>query len=430
MNRHLGVLIAAALTAADLNQGAAATDLRIYSSFAEVREAVTATGRAFRLALPQDAWNNMVPGTLDLEGLNFISAVQAQQADWLTQQEGKRVTLIENGKRVPVTLIRARDLLIRDAAGEYRTVAYAQLRFSVPPPLDPQAPTQSLTYALTRPGSGTVSYLTRGLVWSPRLTLKVSGDGAVLTALADLRNGTGLAYRVSATELVAGDVTIQDGATLQAASGNATAATPGAIPLPSVPTQGRLGTLGTLNGLYRYGLKTAYLLPASSTLTLPFLTPKLNRFQRYASLSSSFSPQDSQGTLNRSYRLKADQNLPGGPLTVREDGRISGQTSLQETAKGEQVEFTLGRDPDVRYVRSVQTLSASKKRGVYRVTYAFTSNKDRAVRVEADEYVTGRSVVLNGALPPRSNQLTVPLRLTLPAGGKASQTFTVTIDHT
>ena len=107
----------------------------------------------------------------------------------------------------------------------------------------------------------------------------------------------------------------------------------------------KVGTLGTVNGLYRYGLDSAFTLPASSTYTLPFLTPKLSTFERYASLSTYFTTQKSEGTLNRSYRLKADQNLPGGQLTVREDGRISGQTTINETAKGEEVEFSLGATP-------------------------------------------------------------------------------------
>ncbi|ULH15588.1 hypothetical protein MF271_02780 [Deinococcus sp. KNUC1210] len=67
---------------------ASAADLRIYSSFSEVREGVTATTQNFTLTLPQDVWHNMIPGMLGLDGLSFTSAVQAQQDNWLKSLEG------------------------------------------------------------------------------------------------------------------------------------------------------------------------------------------------------------------------------------------------------------------------------------------------------------------------------------------------------
>ena len=194
------------------------------------------------------------------------------------------------------------------------------------------------------------------------------------------------------------------------------------------PVMGKVGTLATVGGLYRYGLSNAYTLPASSTITLPFLTPALSTFERYAGLDSYFSTEGSAGVLNRAYRLKADQNLPGGQLTVREDGRISGQTTIQETAKGEKVEFSLGRDPDVRYTRTVQTIGTTKNGGSYKVTYTFESSKDRAVRAEVSERVGGRRVTLDGV--NTVNQAQAAIRVDIPAKGKASRSFTVTIDNT
>ncbi|GGR01140.1 hypothetical protein [Deinococcus ruber] len=411
-----------ALTAAALLGTARAADLRIYSSFSEVREGVTATSQNFTLTLPQDVWQNMIPGTLDLDGLSFTSAVQAQQDNWLKSLEGQQVTLREDGHETLVTLVRASDLLIKDASGHYRNVSYSQLSFSVLPPKNPTSSSQSVTYALNKAGSGTLSYLTRGVTWAPRYTLKASGSSAVLSALADIHNNTAQDYNVSATELFAGDVDIQGGAQPYARADVAmTAAAP-------APMMGKVGTLGTINGLYRYGLDTAYTLQANSTITLPFLTPALTSFERYAALDTYFNTQGSSGVLNRSYRLKADQNLPGGQLTVREDGRISGQTTLDETAKGEAVEFTLGRDPDVRYTRSVQTVTTTKNGGTYKVTYTFDSSKDRAVRAEVTERVGARKVVLDGV--STANQGVAALRVDIPAKGKATKTFTVTIDNT
>ncbi|AWN23773.1 hypothetical protein DKM44_11495 [Deinococcus irradiatisoli] len=416
LTKAAGLLLTLALSTAH------ATDLRIYQNFGEVRTPINVPSTTYKVELPDSAWNNLVPGSIDLEGLNYTQAVQRRGTSWLASLEGKTVTLHEDGKTQPVTLVRASDLLIKDASGQYRNVSYAQLSFPVLPPENAQQPLQSLTYTLQKPGAGVLSYLTRALSWTPRYTLKTSGSAAALSALADIRNTSDQAYNVTATELFAGQVELQDARPvfyeMRGAADNVASAP---APAPKV------GTLGTVNGLYRYGLDSAFTLPANSTYTLPFLTPKLSTFERFASLSTYFNTQKSSGTLNRSYRLKADQNLPGGQLTVREDGRIAGQTTIDETAKGEEVEFSLGRDPDIRYTRTVQTLSTTKNGGTYKVTYSFESSKDRQVRAEITEQVGGRKVGIDGVT--RENQGTAELRVDVPAGGKASKSFTVVIDN-
>ncbi|ULH15589.1 hypothetical protein MF271_02785 [Deinococcus sp. KNUC1210] len=274
-----------------------------------------------------------------------------------------------------------------------------------------------------------VNYLTRGLSWRPRYTLQVGSgpaDRASLRALADIHNATTQAYRVGTTELFAGEVNIEGaGEPLAYATGPA-------LPLPAVPIEGGQisppVTLDTINGLYRYGVNTAYVLQPRSTLTLPFLAPKVGSFQRYASLRSSFSPLDSQGVLNRSYRLKADQNLPGGIVTVREAGRIMGQASVPDTARNREIRVILGGDPDLSYTRHAETLVITPSNGgTYKVTYVVTSNKDRAFPVQISEQIGGRMILLNGL--KAQNQATMERRVVVPARGTARVSFTVIIDN-
>ncbi len=407
---------------------ASAADLRIYPSFAEVREPVRAAGTTLTVTLPEAAWAGLLPGTLDLDGLRFSSAVQRQEAGWLASLEGKRVYVNkEDGRAEPVTLVRARDLLVRDAQGRYRTVRFEELIFDVLPPPNPQAPTQTLTFTLPQPGSGTLSYLTRAVTWAPRYTLDASASGAQLSALADIRNTADLAYDVKTTELYAGDVNVQGPpmpAPYMSARVEATAAADAAP---------KINSLGELRGLYRYALSTPFTLPANSTVTLPFLAPKLTLFERYAGLNTYFTPQNSSGTLSRFYRLKADQRLPGGSLTVREEGRIVGQTTLTETPKGELIEFSLGSDPDVRYTRTVQLLSSDRNpqgnvlRSTYRVTYAFENSKDRPVRAEVTERVNGRRILIDGVT--KGQNASAELRVDVPANGKVTKSLTLVIDN-
>lgn len=420
MNKPLQAITAAAL----LLGSAHATDLRIYQGFAEVRTPVTASATTLTVDLPDSVWGGIVAGSLDLEGLPYLKAVQQRQNSWLTSLEGQEVTLREGteGKEQTVTLVRAADLLIKDAAGRYRNVRFEQLAFPKLPPLNAQNPTQNMTYTLKAAGKGTLTYLTRQITWTPRYTLRASGSNAVLTANADIRNSTEQSYEVSATELFSGDVDLNEGryefANDVAMPAPVMAATTAHRAAP------KIGTMSSINGLYRYGLDSAFTLPANSTYTLPFTAPKLTTFERYAGLNTYFSTQRQEGTLNRFYRLKADQNLPAGQLTVREDGRISGQTSLEATAKGDEMEFSLGRDPDMKYTRTVETLKTLKNGGTYKVTYTFESNKDKVARAEVSEQIGGRKVVVDGI--SKSNESLYEFKIDVPAKGKATKTFTVT----
>lgn len=410
---------------------AAATDIRIYPSFTEVREQVSSAGKTLTVALPQEAWNGVIGGSLDLEGLAFDSAVQKLEANWLSGLEGKTVYLErEGGKTEPVTLVRAKDLLVKDASGKYFTVSYDKLQFDVLPPANPLSPSQTLTYSLKNAGSGTLSYLTRSVSWQPRYTLKASDAGAQLSALADIRNSTDQPYDVKNTELYAGDVNVQ---------GDMMPPAPMLMRAEAATTQAgyaapKVQSGGELRGLYKYTLSTAFTLPANSVVTLPFLTPKLTKFERYAGLNTYFGTDKREGTLSRFYRFTADDRLPAGPVTVREDGRIVGQTNISETRKGGEVEFTLGDDPDMSYTRTVQTVSQVKDakgnptRTTYKVTYTFESSKSRAVRAEVTERVGGRRVTIDSAAPVQ-NQGTAELRVDVPAKGKVSKTFTVVVDN-
>ncbi|MBZ9749382.1 DUF4139 domain-containing protein [Deinococcus sp. HMF7604] len=408
-----------------------AADLRIYPSFSEVRQPVSSTTNTLNINLPQDTWDSILAGSLDLDGLAFTQAIQKQEPNWLANLEGKTVYLKRDGELEPVTLVRARDLLVKDAQGRYFNARYEDLQFDVLPPVNAQRPTQSVTYTLARPGQGTLGYLTRAVTWQPRYTLKASSAGAQLGALADIRNTTEQPYEVQNTELYAGDVNVQNQQEAAYMMRDVAMAAPVMAESGAAP---KIESQGELRGLYRYALTTPFTLPANSVVTLPFLTPKLTTFERYVGLNTYFGTETREGNLNRFYRFKADQRLPAGPITVREDGRIVGQTNISETREGGTVDFTLGEDPDVVYTRSVQTTAQVKDakgnvtKTTYRVTYAFESSKDRVVRAEVAERIGGRIIIIDSAAPVRS-QGTANLKVDVPAKGKATKSFTVVVDN-
>ncbi|MFC6617817.1 hypothetical protein [Deinococcus radiophilus] len=338
--------------------------------------------------------------------------------------EGREVVLYEDGREPQtVTLVRARDILIRDAQGLYRRVDAQDLAL---PELPPESgygalPVSTFTLAPQASGTGVLSYLTRSVSWTPRYTLTVGDSGAQLSALADITNGTELAYEVGETELLAGDVNLNnDGRMYRTEAMYDTVAT-------SAPASaGNIVQQESLNGIYRYALDQTFSLPASSTVTLPFMTPKVQEFEGYVGLNRGFSESGDEGVLERYYRFKSDRALPGGGVTVREQGRVTGQTRISETAPGRPVDFSLGRDPEVSYVRSVKTVSRTARSAVFEVTYLLKNSKKQPVRAEIKETVyNDRAQVKGEGVTQNGNQ--VSFEVTLPAGGEVTRTFTVTI---
>lgn len=401
--------------------------LRVYPNFSEVRQPVQAGGTTLTLPLP----GGLIPGTLTLEGLRALQAVQQENEGWLSRLEGQTLTWTRDGQSRPVVLVRARDLLVRDAQGRFFYAELRELAFPSAPPLRSDEPQSRVTYTLAAAGSGTLSYLTRTLSWSPRYTLSASAGGAQLSALAEVRNDSASEVRVAGAELLAGQVPLlgdygpQYHGVTTTTMARAEAMAADAAP-PSV------AELGELRGLYRYALTQPFVLAPNSVLSVPFTELRLTTFERYAGLQVGFSTQGSSGVMNRFYRLRVDRPVPGGILTVREDGRIVGQTALRETAAGEVIDFSLGRDPEVRYARNVQLVSregpASGQVSVYRVGYAFENSKAQPVRAEVTERIGGRRVTVQGQ-PAAEGQASASLRVDVPAGGRATGSFTVTVDN-
>lgn len=408
---------------------AQATDLRLYPQFGEVREPITVTAPRHTMVLPEGVLPGLLPGTIELRGVGFTQLIQDHTDPWLRAFEGKPIKLITDGKSEPVTLIRASDLTVRDAAGDYRQVTLSQLAFPALPPAEGQTGSPRLTFDVTGSGPATLHYLTRSLSWSPRFTLSASGSQATLEALADLRNNSPVAYTAQSTELFSGEVGLAR-----------TPQGPG-MPVPTVTTAVATGDsegaarpglpvnpVGSVGGLYRYALNRPVTLPAQATVTLPFLKPTVTLFDRFASLNTYFTSTAHRGALNRAYRVTADQSLPGGVMTVREDGRVVGQTLIRETEQGERIEFVLGRDPEVRYRRDVKVIEPGERgSGTYEVTYVFENARDRVVRAEVTEQINGRTVTLERVEKTGTNGAL--LKVDIPARGKVTRTFTVTIEN-
>ena len=400
-----------------------AAEVRFYSNFSEVRQTQTLKTSELSTSFDLESINQMVPGTLTLEGVKVLSQLQtaAPTKTLLEAYEGQTVFLREGDKLTEVKLIRASDGTVQDPkTGRYRVGVNVQnLELPSLPPLQ-ESGKVTVKFGVDKPGVATLSYLSRALSWSPRYTLSVDKAGVPkLESLADLRNSTNEEVKVDSSELIAGEVNLTE-------SGQPYPMPPspmarGNFQADAVMAAPKIGEGVEGAGVYSFALSNTFTLPARSVYSLPFLTPKVT-LERVDVLNTYFNPSFSKGKLNRLYRLKSDMLLPSGAVTVRDEGRLVGQARLSDLATGEQGELYLGSDPDVSYARAVQTLTQDKKGASYRVTLTLTNAKKRDVAVEYTENFSGK-VVLEGQAE-RANE-GLKIKGTIPAGGKLERSYTL-----
>lgn len=358
---------------------ARAADLTLYSSFAEVREAVRLAGGRFEWSPTPDLAGTIVPGSLTLEYASVTSLTQlGLSPNLLAAFEGKEVLVRRGAELVRARLVNAEQLLFEANDGFF----VAELTSVVLPNLDGVRLRPTFAWTFTGAGGGaTLSYLTRGLAWNPRYTLAVSGEAARLESWADLRNGTTQAFEAPALSLVAGEVNLAapDAPPLPYGAMAAAAAEARSDALPKVQASGELAGLQT----FRY--PRAITLPAQSTTSVRFLDAAV-KLERVAEYASGFRADPRVVVpLQRTYTLRADKDLPAGVVTVREDNRVVGQARLGDTPKAEAVTLRLGADFDLRLTRAVQQLERTKTSARYKVNFSLVNAKARPVTVRIRE---------------------------------------------
>ena len=101
---------------------------------------------------------------------------------------------------------------------------------------------------------------------------------------------------------------------------------------------------------------------------------------------SGFNPTPKQVIpLQRVYNVKTDSDLPGGVVTIREDGRVVGQARMGDNPKAEPATLNLGADFDLRLTRTVATIERLQKSAKYKVSFSLVNTKTRAVTVRLSE---------------------------------------------
>jgi hypothetical protein len=381
--------LCAALVVSSLISSATATELTLYPSFAEVRENVQLTGSRFDWTPPADLGDYLVPGSLELQHPDVLSMqLLPPSGSLLSVFEGKTVKVYLHEEWVTAKVIKA-DIGLFEIDGEFIRLEGVEIKF---PSLEGTrfAPTYSWKFSGAG-GAAKILYSTRGLYWAgTRYTLNVGSDNtANLTAWADVQNLSSLEYNVPNLTLFAGDVSAElDQENAQKnrylANQNVVPTTP--ISTASQPTQ-RIVSAGELGGLQSYNYPKPASFAAKATTGLPFI--KSNQTVKDVLEYQGQFNTNSRATsaLQRVYSFATSQSLPTGGVTVRENGRLVGQTSIVNTPKLGNVRLNLGKDFDVKLSRLVTPLQIGKKTMRYRVDYSVKNVKTRSINLRLAEYI-------------------------------------------
>jgi hypothetical protein len=415
----LGLILAAAPLALS---SARAADLTVYYSFAEVRDAVSlpANGR-FDWTPPADLGSFLVPGSLELEYPELLNMTLLPPSESLLKAFEGREVLLKQGDAAPVRarVVRA-DIGLFEVNGQFLQASAAQVIY---PSLEGVrfAPTYSWQFGGAG-GNATLTYLTRGVSWTPRYTLTIKGDAASLNAWADVKNASAVEYTAPKTNFLAGQVNI--------AANDEGFARPQVVAAPSASfarAEDSVQASGELGGLQTFVYAKPITLAAKTTTSVPFVNTKAT-LERILDYSGGFTPQARLTLpLNRVYNVKTDSDLPGGVVTVREDNRVVGQARIPDSPKAEVVPVNLGADFDLRLTRTAQTLERTQQRARYKVNFSLVNTKTRPVTVRLQESL-GQNYTLDQVVLPnvRRDEGGFTSQVTLQPNQRLEASYTIT----
>ncbi|CAF3351069.1 unnamed protein product [Rotaria sp. Silwood2] len=378
------------------------TELRIYPSFTEIREKFNAP-QNFKMYFPREVYDQIVNGSLNVEGIQVNSQNSVTKANNLENQ----TVFIRRPREEPIEclVIRPNDLLLKDVkTGRYIRAQHHELEYVH----IPEEEGQEVTFALKQAGEATLSYLIhgkkfffsyylfivliKGITWSPRYNLKVESDGHQFEAWADMTNNTKRDYKIKRTELFGGDVNLQESGNFSRDYASRCCYETCCCP-PSPSAAPKIESEGELAGIYWYSIDQPFVLIQQSTFSLPFVKPNI-KLEKYAGLQYHFQERTEKGKFQRKYRIESDKFLPKGTVTIREDGRVVGQSHLCDISQGEKQDLDCGNDPDISFTRDVKILSQKRDSALYLIRLTIKNCKTKQIKYEYKEIISSAKFII------------------------------------
>ncbi len=366
--------------------GARASEITIYPSFAEVRDTVQVSGKRFDWKPAADLNQFLIPGSLELADATITSlSLLSAPTSILALFEGKTVKVWFHDAFVSAKVIKA-NLFMFEIDGAFIQLPDAEVLY---PSLDGVSYTPVFSWQRTGGAITTqLRYATAAVAWeNTRYTLNLEEGKTTnsipssLIAWADISNQSSVVYDAPKVTLFAGDVLprYDQGNLQQSQNRNIADFSQNAVPVSTA--RPRVTSSGEVGGLQRFEYPQALHLEGRSRLSLPFIRGQV-AVRNILEYSNDFDTAANYKVgLQRTYRFVAQQGLPTGIVTVRQNGQLVGQSDLGNTAKDTIVKINLGKDFDIKINRSAQILERTDKIERARIIFTVKNTKARAINV-------------------------------------------------
>ncbi|CAF1278015.1 unnamed protein product [Rotaria sordida] len=392
-----------------------AVEFSIYNSATEIRQTRSGVGTCQHY-FKNDEYANIIEGTISWDGTSLLKQELFNTIDTL---QDALVTVRPSTpcpcKNIEAQVVDPNTMLLRNL--ETKGYFYADSRSIEYKSVRPDDGGTSLRLEFKKKGAnytGTLSYLMRGISWSPNYDLFIKdADTCNLRAYANIRNNQQQEYQVDNTYLYSGDIPLVNN---YVSDMSYSMMRKGASPEFAGASSIQFG--GEQKGFYFYSLNDKYTLYSRSSIRLPFITVYPTCKFYYKTVTSIGTGQY-KGVFQRNYDITPDQFLPAGILTIRDNQVLMGQSSLPDVPENYPQTVTLGQDNDVRYTVKGNMTASNKDTTTttwqtYELKLTISNNKDKPVDGELDFYgasqtridkTTCNSVTLDG------NMIKVPFQV-------------------
>lgn len=366
-------------------------DLNIYRSVTEIRQCQSGSG-SYQYVFLNGEYGNVVDGTVSWEGTPFIRQEIYNTIDSL---KGALVNVRQSTscdcKIIEAKIVEPNSMLLENV--ETGAFFYADSRSIEYKSKRPENSATTLTFDFKTKKTkftGTLSYLVRGISWSPSYDLFVTDDNTCsLAAYAVIRNNQQQEYNVDNTYLYSGDLQLVNNYSPLYVQSAPVRSALKAAPADNASNR-QIQSEGEERGFYFYSLKTNYKLRPSSSIRLPFIEVE-SQCRFYYKTSTNIGTGIYKGVFQRNYDVKPNKFLPAGVFTIRDNQILVGQSSLADVPENFTQTIVIGQDNDVRYsIKGNLTASNEDKAKqiwrTYELDVTITNYKSKSIRGQLDFY--------------------------------------------
>ncbi|CAF0818397.1 unnamed protein product [Rotaria sp. Silwood1] len=360
-----------------------ALQLNFYTSVGQVRQEISLKDGCFQTYFTDQEYNAIIPGTIDFPGQRIIEQDLYNSNEELRNTDIYiRLNKYQNYQISKAKLIDPYSLLVKHDSSRYLFVSRDEIEFDKDPLMDGMILSVQLYNSTIKKTN--MTYITRGLLWTPRYEVSIIDDqSATLRALADINNEHNRIYEITNSQLITGSVPLLSGSVRAPASMDKERVEYMEAAMSDTHSSISSTADSTNFGSYSYNITREFYLLPKSIKTFPFLSVMIS-FNYTLETAIYLSNGVSSGLFQRTFIIRPSEFLPAGTITfyLATTGITLGQGRLVDTPKQNEQKISVGNDPDVKF-NIISIITATRQTPTYgqdvNVNVTISNRKDKQI---------------------------------------------------